>query len=254
MTDNSKEVSIKSAVQDLVKNVTSTGFFEKIKVTATTTGVVIEAMDKDKEVVFKGNINRPITSLVGEFGLSNLSLLAHIVRDPDFNNTESKVLINYESRGGTNVPTELAYQNKSKSQIVYRFMSNQLVPPQPNFIEPAWDVTIVPNKTTVQQFTWAADGLSNYEQYFIPKVVDGDLRFLIGEETSANQRGAVTFSSDVKGKLDSGHRWKIANILNVLKLIDSTDSKLSFSNKGVIQATVNSGVGEYKFIFLAKVK
>lgn len=250
----STSITTKSAIQDLVKNVVSTGFFDKIKVTSSTKEVLIEALGREKEVVFKGVLSRPVDGLEGEFGLNNLGLLGHIVGDSDFANTDSTLNVVYESRNNQKVPTELSYQNRSKSQIMYRFMAAQMVPPQPKFIEPTWDVVIKPTKVSVQQFSWAASGLSNYEQYFIPKVVDKELKFFIGDETSANQRGAVTFATAVTGKLDSTHKWRINNVLSVLKLIDSTECTLSFSQQGVIQAAINTGVGEYKFIFLAKAR
>ena len=249
---NIEPITIKSAILDLVRNSASTGFFDKIKITATDKQVYIEALERDKEVVFKGTLPRPIESLQGEFGLSNLALLGHIVGDPDFNHADSKLDVIYQTISNQKVPVELGYKNRSGSQIIYRFMNNQLIPPQPKFVEPAWDVTISPSKASVQQFAWAATGLSGYEQYFIPKVVDKELKFFIGAETSANQRGAVSFATGVEGKLTSDYRWKIANILGILKLVDSTECKMSFSQQGVIQITMNTGVGEYKFICLAK--
>ena len=245
-------ITIKSAVQDLVKNISSTGFFDKIKITATNQQVLIEALEREKEVVFKGEINKPVDNLVGEFGLSNLGLLGHIINDSDFNNADSTLAVNYETRNAQSVPVELAYKNRNSSEIVYRFMSTQLVPPQPKFIEPKWDVTITPSKTSVQQFTWAANGLSSYEQYFIPKVTNQELKFFIGDDTAANQRGAVLFASDTAGKLDGKHKWKISHLLSALKLADNTDCSMSFSNQGVIQVTINTGLGVYKYIFLAK--
>lgn len=248
----STSITIKSAIQDMVKNISSTGFFDKIKITATASTVLIEALEREKEVVFKGEFSKPVDSLVGEFGLSNLGLLSHITNDSDFGNADSTLDVNYETRNAQQVPVELAYKNRNRSEIVYRFMSTQLVPPQPKFIEPKWDVTITPSKTSVQQFAWAANGLSNYEQYFIPKIVNQELKFYIGDDTAANQRGAVLFAENTAGALVGKHKWKIAHVLTVLKLADSTDCSMSFSNQGVIQITVNTGVGEYKFIFLAK--
>jgi hypothetical protein len=133
-------------------------------------------------------------------------------------------------------------------------MSKQLVPDQPKFIEPTWDVTIKPSKSNIQQFGWAANGLGAYEQYFIPKIQDGQLKFFIGEDTAANQRGGVVFATDLTQTFDSQHKWKISHIQTVLKLAESADCEMSFSSKGVIQVTVSTGVGVYKFIFPAKVR
>jgi hypothetical protein len=247
--------TIKDVAQDLVKTVISTGFFEKIKVDASTNGVVIEAMDNEREVILKGSFNAPLTELTGAFGLSNLSLLSHITSDPEFTHKDSDLSIVYkkDSTSGDDVPTEFAYTNKSKSYINYRFMPQQLVPAQPKFIEPSWDVVITPTKSNIQQFGWAANGLSQYEQYFIPKIKDGQLKFFIGDDNAASQRGGVVFAADRTEKFDGVHKWKIGHIMSVLKLADSTDCEMAFSTKGAIQITVKSGVGAYRYIFPAKV-
>lgn len=242
--------TLKDYVQDLVKNVISTGFFEKVKITASSKDIIVEALEKDNKVVLKGKFSEPLKDLDGEFGLSNLSLLSHIISDPDFNSSDSKLEVVYTNK----VPTELTYENKNNSFINYRFMSTKLIPDQPKFIEPSWDVVIKPTKTNVQQFNWAATGLSAYEQYFTPVIKDGELKFHIGDDASASQRGSVTFATDLTEKFDNQHKWPISHIQAVLKLADSTDMKMAFSTKGAIQITINTGVGTYRFIFPAKVK
>jgi len=245
---------MKDYIQDLTKYVVSTGFFDKIKITADQKAIKIEALEKEKEVVLKGSFTAPVTDMDGEFGLSNLSLLGHIASDSEFNSKDSTVEVKYETKNGEKVPTELGYTNKSKSYINYRFMAKQLIPDQPKFMEPAWDVTIKPSKANIQQFAWASAGLGVYEQYFIPKIQDGVLKFFIGEEDAASQRGGVVFATDLTETFEAAHKWKIAQIMSVLKLSETADCEMSFSTKGVIQITLNTGVGSYRYIFPAKVR
>jgi len=245
---------MKDYIQDLTKYVVSTGFFDKIKITADQKAIKIEALEKEKEVVLKGSFTAAVADMDGEFGLSNLSLLGHIASDSEFNSKDSTVEVKYETKNGEKVPTELGYQNKSKSYINYRFMAKQLIPDQPKFMEPAWDVTIKPSKANIQQFAWASAGLGAYEQYFIPKIQDGVLKFFIGEEDAASQRGGVVFATDLTETFEAAHKWKIAQIMSVLKLSETADCEMSFSTKGVIQITLNTGVGGYRYIFPAKVR
>lgn len=245
---------MKDYIQDLTKNVVSTGFFDKIKITADNKGVAIEALEKDKEVVFKGSFADALDGVEGEFGLSNLSLLSHIANDSEFNSKDSKLEMVYDTKNGEKIAVELTYVNKSKSYINYRFMSKQLIPDQPKFMQPQWDVVIKPSKAHVQQFAWASSGLGAYEQYFIPKIQNGDLKFFIGEEDTANQRGGVVFATGLTEKFEAQHKWKIQHIMTVLKLADTSDCEMAFSNKGVIQITLNTGLGNYRYIFPAKVR
>ena len=245
---------MKDNLSDLNRTVITTGFFEKIKVTATAKTVVVESIAKENEVILKGSFDSPIMGLEGVFGLSNLNLLSHIATDQEFTSPDSLLTVVYKERNGEQNPEELNYTNKSKSFINYRFMSKELVPDQPIFKEPTWDIVINPSKANIQQFAWAANGLSAYEQYFIPKVKDSDLRFYIGEDNAASQRGGVVFASNLKKVFDSQHRWKIAHIQTILKLAETTDCEMSFSSKGVIQVKIGTGVGVYKFLFPAKMR
>ena len=247
-------MALKDYIKDLTSYVTPTGFFDKIKITATDKEILVEAMEKDKEVILKGKFAKPLVDLEGEFGLSNLSLLQTITNDPEFSMKESTIEVVYESRGGEQVPTEIAYSNKSKSYINYRFMGKQLIPDQPKFLEPKWDVTVVPSKSNVQQFSWAANGLSAYEQYFIPRIIDTDLKFFIGEDDAATQRGGVVFATDRAETFDSQHKWKINQAISILKVADTCDCEMAFSTKGAIQITLNTGVGVYRYILPAKVR
>jgi hypothetical protein len=247
-------MAIKDNFKDLTTYISSTGFFDKIKITSNSKETILEAMDKDKDVILKGQFSAPVDDLNGEIGLSNLSLLQTITNDPEFQAKESTMEVVYENTADGKVPSELAYTNKSKSHINYRFMPNRLIPDQPKFMEPKWDVVITPTKGSVQQFSWAANGLAAYEQYFIPRIVDGELKFFIGEDSASTQRGGVVFASDIKEKFDSDLKWKIQLVQPVLKIADSCDCEMSFSTKGAIQVKLDTGIGTYKYIFPAKLK
>lgn len=244
----------KDAIQDMVRNVLSTGFFDKIKVTAGKKETLIEALEKDKQVILKARTLLPVEGWQGEFGLANLSLLSAIAGDPEFSHKDSSLELVTQQRGGEDVPSELHYQNRSKSFISYRFVAKDMVPDQPKYNEPTWDVTVKPTKSVIQQFNWAAGSLSTYEQYFIPKTVDGELRMFIGEEGAASQRGGVVFATDVKGEFESNHKWTVPLMSQVLKLMGESDADFRLSVKGAIQVTLNTGIAEYRYIFPAKLR
>lgn len=246
--------NIKDITQDIVKNVVSTGFFDKIKITAGKKSTTIEALESNKQVILKGATLNAVDGWDGEFGLANLSLLSSIVNDSEYAHKDSVLEMQYQQKGGVDVPSELHYTNKSKSFLAYRFVSKDMVPDQPKYNEPAWDVVIKPTKSGIQQFNWAANSLSTYENCFIPKTVDGNLKFFIGEENGANQRGGVVFAQDVKGDFDSTFKWPITLVSTILKLADNADTEMKFSVKGAIQIEINTGIASYKFVFPARAK
>ena len=251
---NTKTLAVKDIMQDLVKNTVSTGFFDKIKITANKKLVQVEALEGNKQVILKAVTAQPVDGWEGEFGLANLNLLSSIVNDSEFAHKDSQLVMQYQPRGGVDVPVELHYTNKSNTFMAYRFVSKDMVPDQPKYNEPTWDVTVKPVKSAIQQFAWAAGSLSSYEQYFIPKTVNGNLIFFIGEEDGANQRGGVQFAQQVTGQFDSNHKWPISQIAQVLKLTDGTDAQVKFSSKGAIQIDLDSGLVQYKFVFPAKMR
>lgn len=251
---NNTPITVKDIVHDVVKNVVSTGFFDKIKITAGKKSTTIEALEKDKQVILKAVTTRPVDGWDGEFGLANLNLLTSVVNDSEYGHKDSVLEMQYQQKGGVDVPSELHYTNKSNSFIAYRFVSKDLVPDQPKYNEPVWDVTVKPTKSAVQQFTWAAGSLSNYEQYFVPRTVDGNLKFFIGEEGGANQRGGVTFAQNVTGEFSSAHKWPVNLVAPIFKLADGTDAEIRFSCKGAIQVNLSTGLVDYRFIFPAKLR
>ena len=247
-------ISIRDVLMDMSKVMVSTGFFDKVKITADKKGTSIESLDKDKTVILKATTLKPVDGWEGEFGLGNLALLSSICNDSEFNHKDSKIEMVYQQKNGVDVPSELSYVNKSKTFISYRFMGKELVPDQPKYIEPSWDVKIRPSKANIQQFNWVANSLTSYEQYFFPKTVNGDLKFFIGDEGAASQRGGTVFAAGVTGNFDSNHKWPIGLVTSVLKLVEGTDAEMSFSVKGAIQLKLDTGIGEYKYILPAKIK
>jgi hypothetical protein len=250
----SNTIPVKDIMQDVVRNTVTTGFFDKIKINAGKKGVSIEALESNKQVILKATTQVPVSGWEGEFGLANLSLLQSMVNDPEFAHKDSKLDMQYQARGGVDTPSELHYTNKSGTFVAYRFVSKELVPDQPKYNEPTWDVTVKPVKSAIQQFAWASNSLSSYEQYFIPKTVDGALKFFIGEENGANQRGGVIFAQGVTGEFESNHKWPISQIAQVLKLTDGTDAEVKLSVKGALQIDLKTGLVDYKFVFPAKMR
>jgi hypothetical protein len=247
--------TVKDALADISKNVINTGFFDKIRITAEPKITLIEAIDKDKQVILKGQTLEPVQDFAGTFGLSNLQLLTSITSDSEYGHKDTVIELVMAQRDGADVPSELHYTNKSSSFIKYRFLAASMCPDQPKYVEPKWDVKIKPVKNRIQQFNWAANSLSQYESYFYPRTVDGELKFFIGEEHAASQRGGVVFATDVTGDFDSAtHKWSISHVSSILKLTDSADSEMCLSTKGAIQINLNTGVSTFKYIFPAKLK
>ena len=240
--------TIKDVFLDVSKNVINPGYFETIKITSTRKNTLIEAISGTTTIV-KGVTHSPVSELGEcEFGLSNLGLLSSIVNDSLFKDNESKVELIFEKRESKEIPSEFLYTNKSNSFINYRFVSSNFVGKQPVYSEPKWDIRTKLTKSVVQQFFWLSSSLNGYEKTFTPKLVNGDLKFFIGKENSASQRGGIVISNDITGKFDHEMYWPISTISPVLKLVDGSESELCLNDKAM-QINIDTGVTLFRYIF-----
>ena len=64
--------------------------------------------------------------------------------------------------------------------------------------------------------------------------------------------GEFIFAQNVEGTLDKGWTWPVASILAILKIADVNNTKMSISNEGAIQITLDSGLANYKYIIPAQ--
>jgi hypothetical protein len=62
----------------------------------------------------------------------------------------------------------------------------------------------------------------------------------------------TVFAQNVAGKLDRGWTWPVLPILSILKIADTNTTKMSLSNEGAIQITLDSGLATYKYIIPAQ--
>jgi hypothetical protein len=112
-----------------------------------------------------------------------------------------------------------------------------------------WDVEIEPSMAAVQRFNFQA-GANNEHPTFLAKTEGGNLKFIFGD--ASTHGGEFVFAMDVAGKLDRGWTWPVLPILSILKIADVNNTKMSLSNEGAIQITLDSGLATYKYIIPAQ--
>ena len=133
-------------------------------------------------------------------------------------------------------------------------MNLEVVPEQAKFLGTAWDVEVEPSNSKIAEFNSIAQLYSSFENYFLAKTVDGELRFYIGDEGSSMHKAFLTIASDVTGELKGDLHWPISQVLQVLKLGKEENIKLQFSSRGALQITMSSPKAEYRFILPARKK
>jgi hypothetical protein len=112
-----------------------------------------------------------------------------------------------------------------------------------------WDVELEPTVAAVQRFNFQA-GAHNEHPTFLAKTDNGNLKFIFGD--ASTHAGEFVFAMGVSGKLDRGWTWPVMPILSILKIADVNNAKMSLSNEGAIQITLDSGLATYKYIIPAQ--
>ena len=56
----------------------------------------------------------------------------------------------------------------------------------------------------------------------------------------------------MKGKLSKGWAWPLAQVLSILKLSDTSQANMSFSDQGAMQISIDSGTATYDYILPAR--
>jgi hypothetical protein len=112
-----------------------------------------------------------------------------------------------------------------------------------------WDVEVEPTMSAVQRFQFQA-GANTEHTTFLAKTDGGNLKFTFGDQSSHG--GEFIFATGVTGNLTKGWTWPVNSVLSILKIADANNAKISFSNEGAMQITLDSGLATYKYIIPAQ--
>lgn len=262
-----------SQLRDLVKHTSNLGV-DIIKLTGDEDGnIKIEGMDADKSLVIKGKFLKQLPEFKGVSGLGNLDWLSGYVNI--YKEKDDKVVIKRNLRtvsietkddDGTTLTDSngnIIY-NKIEEEVIeeicfsrktpavknsYRVVDRRVIPEQYNFHGADWDVVIIPTKQAIDMLSQQA--AIGFETSFGVKTNNRILFLTFGDSSSL---GEFEFATDVEGELLKPWIWDIAKVLSVLKFAENAECKMSFLDKGALQITLNTGIGEYNYIMPAKAR
>jgi hypothetical protein len=209
-------------------------------------------MADDRSVIMEATTAAPYPGMIGVFGMPQLNKLKYLLDGSEYKE-DAKISIVSAERNGEVVPVGLHFENKDGDfKNDYRFMSTEIINEKMKTVKfrgVKWDVEVEPSIAAVQRFNFQA-GANNEHPTFLAKT-DGDkLKFIFGD--ASTHGGEFVFASGVVGKLDRGWTWPVQSILSILKIADVNNTKMSLSNEGAIQITLDSGLATYKYIIPAQ--
>ena len=245
---------IKDIFKDVLRHSHALGFIEMVKISGDESSTTIEAMDADKTVILKGKLHNPVADFIDQtVGLSRMSVLDGYLKFPGFGDENAKVNIETQSRNGEDIPVEISFESAEGHSGSYRFMLADVINQQLKTVkmkEIPWDVTIVPTQKNLKDLGYFNGVLGGFEPVFSPTTENGALYFNIGE--GAGDKGKLPINNNVDGDLSGNWKWEIDKALSILRLSDSANCTVSFSNAGAMQIVIDSGLGEYTYILPAK--
>jgi hypothetical protein len=248
-----------SHIKDILKNLVSYAVplnFNTIRVTGVAEGTLFEAVREEGSVIImKAASSTPIEEFIGTFGMPGLKILKGYVDTfssmeeiDDKSGSNVKIEIQRNYKPDPTVPTDIQFSTPG-STAIYRLQKDNL-PRQPNMKEGVkWDAEVVqPSRSKITEFSSFASILSDVEKSFSVKTVGSFLKFYIGDENSSTSKVNFVFADGIKSKITTQVHWVCNDFLTIMNLAASADTVVKFSNLGVIQITVDTGIMTYDFM------
>ena len=243
---------MKDILQDIVSHTQNLGFLTTVKVSGSAEKTVINSMADDKSVIMEAETASPYPQMIGTFGMPQLNKLKYLLDGAEYRE-DAKIEITTADRNGETVPVGIHFENKNGDfKNDYRFMLAEVINEKLKTVKfrgVRWDVEIEPTVAAVQRFNFQA-GANPEHPTFLAKTEGGNLKFTFGD--ASTHGGEFVFATDVTGKLQRGWTWPVLPILSILKIADVNNTKMSLSDEGAIQITLDSGLATYKYIIPAQ--
>jgi hypothetical protein len=243
---------MKNILQDIVQHTHNLGFLNIVKITGDAKKTQIDSMADDRTVIMYGETANPYPDMVGIFGMPQLNKLRYNLDCPEYRE-DATIEVVKGQRNGEEIPVGLHFENKAGDfKNDYRFMNTEIINEKLKTVKfrgVKWDVEIEPTVQSIQRFQFQA-AANNEHTTFLAKTENGTLKFTFGDQSTHG--GEFIFATGVVGNLNKGWTWPVVSVLSILKIADANNAKISFSNEGAMQITLDSGLATYKYIIPAQ--
>jgi hypothetical protein len=243
---------MKDYLLDIVQHTHSLGFISLVKITGDDKETTIEGLAEDRSVILKGKFHKTVPEFIGTFGMPNLDKLGIILKISEYA-SDAKISINTQERNGAEVPVGIHFENAGGDfQNDYRFMASEIVNDKLKSVtmkDVKWSVEFTPTVASIQRLRMQISANSD-EAAFVAKTEGKDLVLHFGDASS--HAGNFVFQHDVGGKVDRGWAWPVDQVSKILSLGGDIDYKIS--DDGVTEITVDSGLGNYRYLLPAQSK
>jgi hypothetical protein len=210
-------------------------------------------MADDRTVIMYAETTNPHPDMIGTYGMPQLEKLRYLLDGKEYQE-DSKIEVVTADRNGETIPVGLHFENKDGDfKNDYRFMNQSIIEEKLKTVKfrgAKWDVEVTPTVSAIQRFQFQAGANTEHTTFLVK--TDGDkLKFIFGD--AASHGGEFIFAQGITGKLTKAWTWPVVPVLSILKIADSNNAKISFSNdQGAMQIELDSGIATYKYIIPAQ--
>lgn len=222
---------------------------DMVKVTGTDTSTIVEAVSADCLVIMKAQFANPVPEFKGTFGLPNLGKLSSILNSSEFREDAVLSLTTKTQDDGSKVFDGVLFENKDDNfKVNYRFMAANIVAAKIKSVteirKPTYQLDIEPTVSGIMRMK-NMSGIYNEHTVFAARTNNGDLRFAFGDPSS--HAGDFVFHTGVTGTATRPWNWPVTGVQTILGM--SGDKRLRIAdNDGLMEITVNSGLGTYVYL------
>lgn len=245
---------VKDTLKDVLRHTHGLGIYEMVKIVGNDEETLIETVDPEKSVIFKGKTHNPVPDFVGNtVGLSRMGVLDGYLKYPGFADDTATIEVMRQERNGDDVITEVSFTDEAGTKANYRFMLAEVVEQQIKEIKfkgASADISIVPTQKNLKDLGYFNGVLSQFESTFMPRTEDGKLYFYIGD--NGGDRTKILVSEAPGGELKHEMKWPLDIVLKILRLGDGVNTVMEFDAKGLLHIKVRSDVAEYSYLLPAK--
>jgi hypothetical protein len=243
---------MQNLLKDIVGHTHNLGFLNIVKITGTDEKTLINSMADDRSVIMDAETSGPYPDMIGVFGMPQLNKLKFHLDCPEYKEGASIEVVKAD-RNGEEIPVGLHFENSTKDfKNDYRFMNTEIINEKLKTVKfrgVQWHVEVNPSVQAIQRFNFQATA-NNEHTTFLAKTEGTNLKFIFGDQSTHG--GEFVFATDVTGTLNKAWTWPVASVLGIFKIADANNAKISFSNEGAMQITLDSGIATYKYIIPAQ--
>lgn len=249
---------MRDILNDLIRHTDGLGFLDTVRVDGDENRTNFDSIDNDRTIIMKATTLKPSDELKGSYGISRFNILKGYLKFTGYRTEEATLKMKHRTTGNKD-PEELIFSDGNGQTSVYRFMNADLLAPVSNFKGKEWDVSFVPDKSKISEFSQLASILSGTEKFFAVKTTkneDGshDLKFVIGDESSTTDHTVVTMVKNVGGELKGELLWPIQQILVLLNLGLDENLSVDIMSRGALRISMTSPHTSYEYFLPARKK